>query len=108
VDQCASHRVRAPDWSVRRLCFITRGSPVPGAAALLPAPGRFGGYEADAKLNDYLNSGVRMVWFVYPESRTLMVYRPGEAPLRLSEDDVIPGFEVLPEFDRRVRDLFPV
>ena len=65
-------------------------------------------YEADAKLNDYLNAGVRMVWFVYPESRTLMVYRPGEAPLRLLEDDVVPGFDVLPGFDRRVRDLFPV
>ena len=64
-------------------------------------------YEMDEKLGDYLRAGVRMVWIVYPESRTLMLYRPAEPALRLSADEEIPGFDVLPGFQAHVRDLFP-
>jgi Uma2 family endonuclease len=64
-------------------------------------------YATEAKLADYLAAGVRMIWFVHPETRSLMLYRPNEHPLRLTGDDPIPGFDVLPGFERRVSDLFP-
>lgn len=63
--------------------------------------------EVDEKIRDYLAAGVRMTWVIYPDTRTVMVYRPGEAALRLVEGEKLPGFDVLPGFDHMVDDLFP-
>lgn len=56
--------------------------------------------EMAAKARLYLAAGVRLVWIVWPESRTVEVWRPGgDAPVAtlttadaLDEMDVVPGF----------------
>ena len=47
-----------------------------------------------------------LVWLVDPESRDVTVYRPGEEPYVLGEQDEITGENVLPEFRCRVADFF--
>ena len=58
------------------------------------------------KINDYLRTGVTLVWLVDPEARTVIVYRPDKAPRFLDEKDELTGEEVLPGFRCRVADLF--
>src|SRR5262245_61654073 len=36
------------------------------------------------KVDDYINNGVRTVWLIDPEDRTVRVYRPGQSPLALA------------------------
>lgn len=56
--------------------------------------------EVDLKVEDYLQSGTRLVWVVQPKSRRVMVYRPDgsgrmlQAYETLTGEDVIPGFEL--------------
>jgi Uma2 family endonuclease len=54
--------------------------------------------EIQAKMQEYMNSGVRLAWLIDPEGRRVEVYRPGQdievldAPETLSGEDVLPGF----------------
>ena len=60
-----------------------------------------------AKAACYLERGTRMVWLVYPETRTLELYRAGEAMQTLSGGAVIEGGATLPGFRAAVNELFP-
>jgi Uma2 family endonuclease len=59
------------------------------------------------KVCEYLDRGVRLVWIVDPENRELSVYRPGQQPSILSENETVTGEDVLPGFTCRVGDLLP-
>jgi Uma2 family endonuclease len=54
--------------------------------------------EIQAKMQEYMNSGVKLAWLIDPEGRRVEVYRPGQdievldAPETLSGEDVLPGF----------------
>lgn len=59
------------------------------------------------KTRDWLAAeGVRLVWNIDPEARTITVHRSGEAPVVLNEGDILDGDDVLPGFRCRVGDLF--
>ena len=58
------------------------------------------------KIDQYLEAGVRSVWVVDPDARTLIQHRPGEAPQTLSDPDATVVEPVLPGFSCRVRELF--
>lgn len=64
-----------------------------------------------AKVDTYIRYGTRLVWVVYPESKTVFVYRPepdGSLNLRkFTPDSVLDGGEVLPGFSVEVSRLFP-
>jgi Uma2 family endonuclease len=57
--------------------------------------------EMERKLREYFVSGVQMVWYVYPESKTVRVYQTPEqytvvhAHERLEGGTVLPGFAVV-------------
>lgn len=59
------------------------------------------------KLKEYFAHGVRMVWVVDPDFRTVTVYRKPGKGTTLWEDDTVAGEDVLPGFSCRVRDFFP-
>ena len=63
--------------------------------------------ELDEKLEDYQKAGVRLVWVIYPESRTVSVYRGDGSASRLHQDDVLSGEDVIPGFRCEVGSLFP-
>ena len=58
------------------------------------------------KVMQLLNAGTRLVWLVYPESRTVVVHTASGATT-LYENDTLSGGDVLPGFELRVGDIFP-
>lgn len=63
--------------------------------------------ETETKLEEYLANGVRLVWIVYPETRTIHVYPAGEAPARLHANDTLAGGAVLPGFTLDLSTIWP-
>lgn len=59
-----------------------------------------------AKLNDYLRSGVRQVWQVYPETQEIVVHLADQTVHTYSLGQTIPGADVLPGFELSVADVF--
>lgn len=60
-----------------------------------------------AKLREYFAKGVRLVWVIAPEDRTLTVYRTADEGRVLHETATVTGEDVLPGFSCRVSDLLP-
>jgi Uma2 family endonuclease len=61
--------------------------------------------EVEAKVLDYLQNGVRMVWIIRPRTRTITTYRSMKDIRLLTEADVLSGENVLPGFTIPVREL---
>jgi Uma2 family endonuclease len=59
------------------------------------------------KLLEYFAKGVRLVWVIAPEDRTLTIYRTPDEGRLLHESTAMTGEDVLPEFACRVSDLLP-
>ena len=58
------------------------------------------------KVMQLFEAGTRLVWLVYPDSRTV-VARTADSVITLHEDDTLSGGDVLPGFAIRVGDIFP-
>jgi Uma2 family endonuclease len=106
--------VRAPDIAfVARERIPAAGIPTaywPGAPdlaveVLSPTDVRS---EIDEKIDEYLRSGVRLVWFVNPFERRVTVHRRGKRPLVLEGHDSVDGGDVLPGFRYPIARLFAV
>ncbi len=59
------------------------------------------------KLEEYFERGVRMVWVVSPEDRTVTIYRTLNEGRILHESATVTGEDVLPGFTCAVADLLP-
>lgn len=62
--------------------------------------------QITTKLLTYLNAGVKIVWHVDPEDRSVTVHTAGQTPRTLTVDDEIDGGEVLPGFSAPVAAFF--
>ena len=60
-----------------------------------------------AKLKEYFDKGVRLVWVITPEDRILTIYRTHEEGRVLHDSDTVTGEDVLPGFTCKVSDLLP-
>jgi Uma2 family endonuclease len=65
-------------------------------------------YELDEKIEEYITSGVTLVWVVNPKKHTVTAYRPGAGPEVLAESDQLDGSPVLPAFQYPIAKLFEV
>jgi Uma2 family endonuclease len=54
--------------------------------------------EVRAKVAEYLDAGVRLVWVVDPQNRSVSIHEPGGSVSVLSESDTLAGDDVLPGF----------
>jgi Uma2 family endonuclease len=63
-------------------------------------------YKVDEKVQAYLRAGVRLVWVVNPDARTVEVHRQTDKGVILREGDELTGEEVLPGFRCQVSELF--
>lgn len=62
--------------------------------------------EVQARVEDWLRAGTRLVWVLYPQSRSAVVYRPDGQARVLHTDDTLSGDPALPGFACRVGELF--
>lgn len=107
-----SRKVRKPDVS-----FIRRGrlpnEQIPVGHILIPpdlavevvSPNDTA-YEVEAKVQEYLDARVPLVWVVNPETRTVHVYRADGTVERLREDDELTAPEWIPDLHCKVAELF--
>jgi Uma2 family endonuclease len=58
------------------------------------------------KIREYFAAGVRLVWVIDPEDRTVRVYRGADEGKIYHESATLTGEEVLPDFSCRVAELF--
>ncbi len=102
--------VRAPD-----VAFVGRDR------AVADAPGYFPGapdlavevvspddrvQDLEEKTQAWLAAGTKLVWVVWPNTRTVSVHRPGAPVATLREDEELDGGDVVPGFACRVGDVF--
>ena len=105
-------RVRAPD-----VCFIARNrvppesSPygfievVPDLVIEIVSPNDTP-TEVQAKIEEWLRAGARLVWAAYPDTRSIVAHRGVHSHRVYTESDILDGDPVLPVFTYPVADLF--
>ena len=60
----------------------------------------------DRKLDDYFTAGVRLVWFIHPQTESAEAYTAADRSEAIPRDGVLLGGEVLPGFELSLTDLF--
>ncbi len=103
--------VRGPDvsyWSKERLPEVPVGyiEIPPDMLVEVLSPSNTS-KQIRAKLAEYFARGVRLVWVIAPEDRTLTIYRTPDEGRVLHETALVTGEDVLPDFTCRVSDLLP-
>jgi Uma2 family endonuclease len=105
--------VRAPDAAFIAAGRLPGGRPAAGFFELIPdlvveVVSPFDtAREVQEKVHEWLRAGVRLVWVIYPSTRSVTAYRSLEDVRVLTEDAQLDGADVLPGFACVVRDLFP-
>jgi Uma2 family endonuclease len=113
--QCSPNtpnQVRKPDVSFVRAGRLPGGKPARGYEKLAPdlaaevvSPNDLA-EEIEQKVDDYLRAGVRLVWVLYPATKSVHVFRPDGSARRLRETDTLEGEDVVPGFTCPVAELF--
>ena len=64
--------------------------------------------EMERKLGEYFGGGARLVWYIYPHTRTVRIYTAAETFSTLSAEagDILTAGDVLPGFELPLVDLF--
>ena len=109
-------RVRAPDVAFVSTATLAKagGEPEKGFAPFPPdlavevfSPSNLkDALQFQQRLHDYLRGGVRLVWVVYPESRSAMALRSDGSARLLTENESLDGEDVLPGFHLPLSRLF--
>jgi len=77
----------------------------PDLAVEVVSPGN-SSEEISTKVEDYLSSGSRLVWIVYPKRKVVVVYRTNNTVSFLHETDELDGEDVLPGFRCSLAKIF--
>ena len=102
--------VRGPDvsfWSRERLPEVPEGY-IPIAPDLIVEVVSPSDHysRVQRKVREYLQRGVRMIWVVDPEDRSVTVYRSHQQVAIVEENATLSGEDVLPGFTCPVAELF--
>ncbi len=63
--------------------------------------------ELQQRAGEYLSAGTGLIWIVYPDQRTIDVYRPGGERIVLSQSDqFLDGYEILPGLQLSLQRIF--
>ncbi len=103
--------VRAPDVAFLASERLARGSNRPGyfdgapeIAVEVVSPSDYAS-EVQAKTQAWLEAGTRLVWVVFPESRTITVYRSQRDVTVLTRSDILDGKPVFSGFSAKVEEI---
>jgi Uma2 family endonuclease len=104
--------VRGPDVSFVSRDRVPAGGPVrtffpgvPDLAVEVVSPSDTAA-EIEAKVHDYLRTGVRRVWVAYPNTRRVAVHFPDGSARWYSEDEAIEDPDLLLGFSLSLREIF--
>ena len=62
--------------------------------------------DVTAKVDTYLSDGVKLIWIIDPQRKSIAVYEGKDSPGTLRVDDTLTGGNVLPDFEVSVKDIF--
>ncbi len=62
--------------------------------------------EVSGKAHMWINSGVQLVWVIWPDTKIVEIYKPNRPTVSLGEDDTLSGEDILPNLTVRVTDIF--
>lgn len=104
--------VRAPDFAFISKDRVPAQRPKPGWVEVVPdlvaevvsSGDRLS--EVREKTRMWLEAGARLVWVVFPASRTVEVHRAGQELVTLREGEALDGGDVIPGFAAPVARLF--
>jgi Uma2 family endonuclease len=107
--------VRVPDLAFFRTQDLPGGR-LPREAAPIIAPALAVEILSDSntddemrmKLNEYFESGIKIVWILDPELQTVRIYDAPERFRQLTREDNLDGGNLVPGFSVRVGDLFDI
>jgi Uma2 family endonuclease len=106
-------KIRKPDVSFIRRERMPEGRTSEGYITIAPdlaaevlSPNDLA-YEVELKVVEYLSAGVRLVWVINPEMRSVHIRRADGSVAWLREADELSGEDVLPGFRAQVSSLFP-
>lgn len=110
--ECCPDTVRGPDIAFVSAAHIPPGglpkgfiSGAPDLAIEIVSPNETAA-EIQAKVQDYLTHGTRLVWVIEPGTRTALVYRSDGSARLLRAEDTLEGEDVVPGFAVKVAELF--
>ncbi len=106
-------KIRAPDVTFIRRQRLPEGrvprEAIPTLAPTLPieviSPSNTE-REMERKLHEYFAAGAELVWYIYPQTQSAIVYTAPEQPTEIGPDGVLSGGEVLPGFELSLQRLF--
>ena len=104
--------VREPDIAFISAAKMPLGIDVPGYSEAVPdlvveiASPNDSRREVDDKVQMWLSYGVRLVWAIYPTTRTVESHPRRGAPTLLTAVDTLDGGDVLPGFTCKLSDIF--
>ncbi len=103
--------VRQPDVSVLRKERIQSTPPddyfegAPELAVEIVSPSH-SAQDLEIKIEQYLHSGAKQIWVLYPKTKRVHVFTPGSQLAILDETQTLEGGDLLPGFSVKVADLF--
>ena len=105
----AINATRIPDLAFFTLEQIREsqdgGNPVPGWVIEIVSPSeRF--FNVEFKVEEYFQSGVRVVWQIFPPVNRVRIFRSVEVVTNHSGDSPCSAAPVLPEYEISVEDIF--
>lgn len=111
ITERAPDSVRGPDisyWSKDRLKEVPVGyfEIAPDMLVEVLSPSNVW-KQIREKIKEYFAKGVKLVWVIAPEDRTLTIYRRPDEGRVLHETATVTGEDVLPGFSCRVSELLP-
>ncbi len=109
----APKKVRKPDVSFIRKERLPEGLTSEGYEYITPdlavevvSPDETS-YEVEAKVIEYLDAGVSLIWIIHPEVRTVRIHRGDGSVSWLRDKDGLSGEGVVPGFRCPVSAIFP-
>ena len=98
ITRASQHLVAGLDLAHRQ--FIGQ------ARVLLGSPNELAGYTMQ-KIQEYLSAGVRLVWVLFPESRSATVFRADGTASVIPADGALDGEDVIPGFRCELATIMP-
>lgn len=63
--------------------------------------------EVDAKVEEYIQAGIPLIWVVFPDTQHVLVYQLDKDVKRLGIEDELSGESVVPGFSLALSKVFP-